>query len=153
MDSVVNNLQAYKIKSKNYVLDADTHSYRAIPDRDSFVNGVINYLRKLHSLKARENVKIRNNVDKYYNWDKIAKVWLEAIESCNPKLPWNTPPRILEIPKNFPQGMTNEQFVEWGCIEVLGQPSLIDSYFGFKLLQDLNSEYKVENVGDVNNKR
>lgn len=142
MEDVVRNVKGFPLKVKKMFRECDTHSYRAMPDNDFLANSLYTYFTQNDEYRARKGKQARQGAEKYYDWDKTAKVWERYIDSVDLEtIPckWDsTPMRQFSLPAAIPENLTNEQFVEWLMTEVYHRPHKINSYHAMRLLRDLN---------------
>jgi|TARA_B100000073_G_scaffold84137_1_gene64744 glycosyltransferase involved in cell wall biosynthesis len=75
MNDVVNKLNGYPIKVNQFFKELETQAIRVYPDNDSFVEILTEYLNLPDVLKEQKRHETRQLVEKYYNWDDIAKKW------------------------------------------------------------------------------
>ncbi|MHA2275779.1 MAG: hypothetical protein ACXAC2_08440, partial [Candidatus Kariarchaeaceae archaeon] len=67
--------------------------------------------------------------------------WMDYIDTYKPKElqgRWDAPPMYGPIPEQMPEGLTNEQFVEYLYNAVLLEPNNSFGYEATKLVRDLN---------------
>lgn len=111
-----------------YRHEPETHCQRAvsnIPDlakkmRDLVTNDV---LRKKMSKEARECA------EENYDWNELWKNWdsiLTKVRAKDRSQTWNTPIRVIPPieKKSVPENLTDEEFIEWLYLEILGYPEI-----------------------------
>ena len=97
--------------------------------------------------KQKKSQEVRDATVARYDWDDCAKVWMDYIDTYKPKKlqgQWNAPPRPLQIHEQVPEGLTNEQFVEFLYNAVLLEPDNAFGYEATKLVRDLNIGAQVD---------
>lgn len=141
MESVVRNVSGIPINVQRFFTEAETGRKMALPDIDDFVEKLTSFLLKPQPIRAKYGREARKGVEKYYDWDKTAARWMKRIDEI--EVPdhsetWLSPPKVHEINENVPQGLTNEEFVAWGLINVAGRPDLLNSYMAMRMSMNLN---------------
>ena len=103
MNDVVHKLKGYPIKVNQYFKEMETRAIRVYPDNNDFVRIVRDYLKLPDMLKQQKRHETRQLVEKYYNWDDIAKKWenyLDNIKLVGIQGQWDKPLSPIEkIPK------------------------------------------------------
>ena len=103
MNDVVHKIKGYPIKVNQYFKEMETKAIRVYPDNDDFVRIVKEYLKLPDILKQQKRHETRQLVEKYYNWDHIAKIWekyLDNIDLVGIQGQWDKPlAPIKNIPK------------------------------------------------------
>lgn len=140
MTSVMNNLGGFKIPVQRFICEA-TLQKRALPDNEAFIQTLHKLMSLSEGERARLSRKIYHNVKKHYTWDKTAAVWENYLDSVEPKLiteTWKSPSRAVTPNMNIPRGLTNEQFVRWGIVNIWSRPEMMYSYMALRMIRDLN---------------
>lgn len=141
MESIVKNLRGIPIKVKILFREAETHSFRAYPDEEDFVEKLAHFLSKDTSQRQQAGKNTYNLCRQHYSYDKSAKIWMDIFDNV-PIRPlgetWNKPPRIIQPNMTVPANLTNEQFVRWCIVNIWGEPDKINSYIGLRVVRDLN---------------
>ena len=83
MNDVVHKLKGYPIKVNQYFKEMETRAIRVYPDNNDFVRIVKDYLKLPDMLKQQKRHETRQLVEKYYNWDEIAKKWEKYLDNVN----------------------------------------------------------------------
>ena len=83
MNDVVHKLKGYPIKVNQYFKEMETRAIRVYPDNKDFVRIVREYLKLPDMLKQQKRYETRQLVEKYYNWDDIAKKWEKYLDNVN----------------------------------------------------------------------
>ena len=103
MNDVVHKIKGYPIKVNQYFKEMETRAIRVYPDNKDFVRIVREYLKLPDMLKQQKRYETRQLVEKYYNWDNIAKIWekyLDNIDLVGIQGQWDKPlAPIQNIPK------------------------------------------------------
>tara|TARA_S200002703_G_scaffold20667_5_gene17040 strand:- start:24577 stop:26244 length:1668 start_codon:yes stop_codon:yes gene_type:complete len=81
MNDVVHKLNGYPIKVNQYFKELETQAIRVYPDNNDFVEIVHKYLGLPDILKQQKRHETRQLVEKYYNWDNIAKKWENYLDN------------------------------------------------------------------------
>ena len=116
MEDVLEWTKGYPINIQKMYREVETNAERVFPDNDLLVEIMINPLMLSDEEKANTSQEVRNATVSRYDWDDCAKVWMNYIDTYQPKMlqgKWNAPPRPLQIHEQEPEGLTNEQLVEF----------------------------------------
>lgn len=141
MHDIIQNVGGYPITVQRMFYDSKTTSRRALPDNNDLTNR-LSWLaatpkESLYDLRR----KARQAVEERYTWDNATKVWekvIDEIETLPLNQSWSAPSRITQPNLNIPQGLTNDQFINWAILNIAGRPELINSYVSLRLVRDLN---------------
>ena len=147
MEDVLEWTKGYPINIQKMYREVETNAERVFPDNDHLVQIMINHLMLSAEEKANKSQEVRNATVARYDWDDCAKVWMNYIDTYQPKMlqgKWNSPPRPLQVHEKVPEGLTNEQFVEFIYNAVLLEPDSAFGYEATKLVRDLNIGAQVD---------
>lgn len=145
MSDVVEKTKGFPIKTAKMFYEWETNAYRAFPDND-YASDIFYKVQNLNPTELKyKQEKSRNAAEKYFCWDKTAKIWSDHFESVVLKGNqgnWDIPITLnnLEIPEynEYPQ-MNTTQYVEWLCTNVAKTPELFYRYFGIEMIEQLNN--------------
>lgn len=150
MSDVVRKLGGVPLKPLSYVRESETHCWRAVPDNADFAAKLVTMLSAPEPVRRRAGYQARMAVERHYTYDLTAKVWERHLDSLDlPDDPWAGPPQIHRPNTNVPQGLTNEQFVAWGIVNVAGRPELLNSYTALRMVRDLNWMASLPQMGGL----
>lgn len=147
MEDVVRWTKGYPINIQKMYREVETNAERVFPDNDHLVDTMIKHLMLSPEEKQKKSQEVRDATVARYDWDDCAKVWMDYIDTYKPKIlqgKWNAPPRPMQIHEKAPEGLTNEQFVEFIYNAVLLEPDNAFGYEATKLVRDLNIGAQVE---------
>jgi glycosyltransferase involved in cell wall biosynthesis len=153
MESVVKNLSGIPIDIDRMFWDNGTNSERALPRNQDFADKLAKFLNKPKAIRQKLGRDAWMRVQKYYNYDRTAKVWenyLDTIQMKSWEQTWDSPPRIIEPNQNIPKDLSNEQFIRWCVAQVWGEPAMINNYVAIRMLRDLNYGESTRTGTDVN---
>lgn len=143
MESVIRQLGGIPVKPKALYKEMETGCMRAVPDNDLAAKLLINFFNLTD--KEREDLgnKHRENFLKYFQWDKSGKIWesyFDSVEINDDNNSWfNTDANINNPspkPKNW-QNVPPDQLAHWLIVNVLCDPSKLNSYMHLRLCKDL----------------
>ena len=82
------------------------------------------------------------------------KVLTKRWEKCFDQLPiregiWDSPPRPHNPSTQIPSNLTNKEIAKWMIVNVLGDPSKLNSYMEARLTRDLNYGVFIEGTGSI----
>ena len=147
MEDVVRWTKGYPINIQKMYREVETNAERVFPDNDHLVDTMIKHLMLSPEEKQKKSQEVRDATVSRYDWDDCAKVWMDYIDTYKPKIlqgKWDAPPRPMQIHEKAPEGLTNEQFVEFIYNAVLLEPDNAFGYEATKLVRDLNIGAQVE---------
>jgi glycosyltransferase involved in cell wall biosynthesis len=147
MEDVLEWTKGYPIRIQKMYRELETNAERVFPDNDHLVEIMINHLMLSPEEKAAKSQEVREATVARYDWDDCAKVWMDYIdtyEATGLQGRWNAPPRAIQLHEQMPEGLTNEQFVEFLYNAVLLEPDNAFGYEATKLVRDLNIGAVVE---------
>ncbi len=142
MSDVVRKLKGYPIDVQRFFYESETHCKRALPDNKDFIHKLVKFATNPPALQKKRGIDARMGVEIHYTWDKTAKLWeglLDSIPVGDPNR-WNSAPDLVNYPKECPNGLDNESFVNWCYTYVLGHPERMGDYMYLKTIKDLNYE-------------
>lgn len=151
MSDNIRRLDGYPIPTLTLQKEIETGRYSAIPDERAFVD----YLHKFFAMSDTDmrlkRIKTRECYDAYYSWDKAADKWSTAIDAMPVINKWNDPPNYhnpAPIDSIKQEYLTNDMYVRWLIVSVLGDASKINSQFELRLIRDLNNGSKHRSIGN-----
>ena len=147
MEDVLQWTKGYPVNIQKMYREVETNAERVFPDNDHLVEIMIKHLMLSPEEKQKKSQEVRDATVARYDWDDCAKVWMDYIDTYKPKKlqgQWNAPPRPLQIHEQVPEGLTNEQFVEFLYNAVLLEPDNAFGYEATKLVRDLNIGAQVD---------
>lgn len=133
MSDVVRKVGGYPISVLTYKLDNETGRDFAIPDGDDLIRGWKTILSDLGNYSRLAYESYHKN----YSWDKLAKPWVDKINSLSVK-GWHSPQiRPIAEFSEHPH-MSNREYVRWLIINVLGDLSKLGTYYEHSMVNSLN---------------
>tara|TARA_R110000824_G_scaffold177357_6_gene356708 strand:+ start:497 stop:2188 length:1692 start_codon:yes stop_codon:yes gene_type:complete len=145
MSSVVRNVGGVPIKCKLF-REYETHTYRAYPDEEDFIEKLYDYLMKSESEKRAMSEKTHRLATDRYSWDQTAKKWEDYFDSVPLKpleTTWGSDPRIHNPSEEIPTNLSKKDFIEWCICNIWGEPDKMNSYLSQRMLRDLNVGFTV----------
>jgi hypothetical protein len=150
MESIVRMLQGIPIDVYKYYREPESHSYRVYPSNDDFIQKLHKFLSMPEQLRIKMGRDSYNLCKQHFNWDTVAEKWIKAIDQTpKAKLEWNCPPRFHTPNMNIPPNMNNADFVRWCFINILGDPSKLNTYLESKYLRNLNYGASIDGYGGL----
>jgi len=98
MEDVVHKLNAHPIKIKSYFKELETKAIRVYPDNNDLNKFILKFMRLSKNRQEEKRKETRLLTEKYYNWDNIAKIWENFLDSeslFKAKRNWSDPPKYL----------------------------------------------------------
>lgn len=136
-ESIIKEISAIPINIGKKYLEAETGYNRVYPDNNDFVDKLYRYCCMSDVAKKKMSDITREKTVEKFNWDRISKIWIKAIEKVGVGN-WTQEPQILQPNTNIPNGLSNVAFVEWCFINILYKPEWIGSYMFLRACKDLN---------------
>lgn len=152
MEFVNKCVKGFPIRVERFFRESETHAYRAMPDNADFVEKLYKFLTLPTPLRIKRGREARAGVEKHLTWERTAKVWenhFDSIQVLPQACTWQSPPRVNKPQTNVPGGMTPSEMVNWGIVNVLGEPDKLNTYFALRLLRDLNAGMQNEGFGGI----
>jgi glycosyltransferase involved in cell wall biosynthesis len=124
MEDHVENGGGMPIKVGRYYTEPETMAYRSLPDLDDFVKGmetmIFDDTKRLKMAKEAREV-----AEKSHRWEDTVKKLediFDKISIHNRESTWDRHPNFaFENHQRPPQGLSNEQFVAWCYLNILGR--------------------------------
>ena len=138
MEDNIRKLKGISIRVERKFLEAETQAYRVYPDNTHLAEELYKFFNLPEAVRREKGGKARKAVETHYVWEKTTAKWEKAIDDLLPPIPWDAPPDLFRPQTEYPQHMTNEQFVQWAIVNVLGEPERLNTYFALRMCRDLN---------------
>ncbi len=139
MQDIVERIEGYKIKIARYYREFESHMLRAYPDNDHLTEIMVKFAQLPEDYRLKRGMKTRKLSMEYFNWDRVVRVWENAIDNLSPpKRNWDDPPIIIEDIKKPDSNLSNEDFVKELFTSLYYIPENIHNLTGMNLLRDLN---------------
>lgn len=152
MESVLKDLHGTPIAVEKLFRDSDTSSWRALPNNEDFIEKLEGLLILSKKEKGGNLRKTKDAVKRLYNWDIIAKKWMQYIDSVplrDVKDTWKSPPRIMNNSISKLPHLPHSKLVRWCLDNILGHREYHDTFFETSLINDLNQGVSVKNEGSL----
>lgn len=140
-EDFVNFLGAIPIPTYKKFFDMENTAYRVYPSVDKCADIIYDMLSLPDQIRQKKGFEIRQKIMEDYTWDKFVQKWenyLDHLELTGLQGKWDYPSREFEPNLNVPEGLTNAQFVDWGCANIVGNPDLAHTYEGLNWTSLLN---------------
>ncbi len=142
MADIVEKTGGIALKPAAIPRDFQMKADRANPDNEAAADAFYKFFCLDKGYRARKSKLTRQVAEKYFDWDKTAKIWSDHFE--NTKLTglqgrWDAPIQIhdFNIPAP-PENLSNLQFIQWCATFVAKRPELATKHLGLDLLSRLN---------------
>jgi glycosyltransferase involved in cell wall biosynthesis len=145
MEDIIENCGAIALPVKRMFRDVGTQAYRALPDNEATAEEIFKFASSPNDIRRIRGRKSRLAAEKYYDWDRTAKIWedhFDSIELTGLQGRWDYP--IMDIDNNIPnlpekyKSINNCIFVNWVITNVLKEPKKLNTRFANKVIRDLN---------------
>ena len=121
---------------------------RADPDNKAAADAFYKFFNLDKKYKENKSKKARQVAEKYFNWDRTAKIWSDYFENTpltGLQGKWDAPVQLpdFNMPtlQDCPPNLSNLQFMQWLSAFVAKDPSFITKFTGLDLLNKLNVEF------------
>lgn len=144
MTEIAENLNGIKIPVDRMFRELEINADRAYPDNNFTAKILYDFfVNTSEDTKAKNSEIIREKCLSIYTWDNVYRVWEEAFDSIDfdNKIPWNSMnvPQVQNMSVKVPQDLTDREFIEFICINVLNDPHLLKTANIQNLIKDMSS--------------
>lgn len=150
MEDVIDTVGGYPIPP-NLIREVETNADRSGPNTEALVDILLKHSRLKPEAIQDQRLTTRQKCIKKYNWDNAAAAWCKAFDNVDlsKNLPWDHQPLLKPMPKEMPQGLTNQQFAEWVELELVQDQYHCGNYRMINNIKSLNFGSKSEfgNIG------
>ena len=143
MESEIRKLEGFPIKPKALYKELETGCLRAVPDNDLAAQYFLDFFSKSEEERLAEGKRTRENFEKHFQWHMSGKKWEEYFDSVKlepVERTWASQPKIhkpVEKPQDIPDSLNSNNIARWLILNVLGDPSKINTFFEARLTRDL----------------
>jgi len=140
MEDIVRQTNGYPIKA-HLERELETNADRARANNRDLIDIMISCSSQTESQKKKQRLDTRLGCIKRYTWDNAAKAWedyFDGVKKSKLMGQWEYPALHKPIPENAPKNLTNYQFAEWVCVNVLQDESYAFNYKMLSMVRDLN---------------
>ena len=101
------------------------------------------FFSKSEEERLAEGKRTRENFEKHFQWHMSGKKWEEYFDSVKlepVERTWASQPKIhkpVEKPQDIPDSLNSNNIARWLILNVLGDPSKINTFFEARLTRDL----------------
>lgn len=123
-----------------------TGQLRAQPDNEDTADKFYNFFTQTQETRDEMGRKCRENVEKFYNWDRVASIWETVFDSViadNHQNTWLKPLQLIKPNLQVPPNLNNKQFVEWCYGNIVQDTELLNHSIALKTIQALNDGYEM----------
>jgi glycosyltransferase involved in cell wall biosynthesis len=140
MGEILSQAEGYKIRPISLNKEAETGRFMAAPNPED----TMTCLHDFFGLSDEEQVQKGEFERILYgmrSYDDVARVWLNALNECQPSKPWNAPPVNYQTDIRVPQNVGHSDYARWLISNVLQDPSYIGSYMEARLVKDISNGF------------
>ena len=154
MESVLRKLEGFPIKPAALYKELETGCLRAVPDNDLAAQMFEEFFEKSDDERAAIGQKTRENFEKHYQWHLSGAKWeayFDSIELLPIEATWASQPKIHESkpkPEQAPE-IPLAELARWLIVEVLGDPSKLNTFFEARLTRDLMYKSSTASTGGM----
>jgi glycosyltransferase involved in cell wall biosynthesis len=148
MQDFADRVGAYKVKIQRHFREFESHMLRAYPDNKHLTEIITKFVQLPPDYRKKKGEQMRAKAKPYYNWDRVAGVWANAIDNLpKPKRNWNDPPNIRPGKSSIADNLSSDEFVRSVFADVYYMPEHVHEITGLNLLRDLNFGATVTSKG------
>jgi len=144
MEDIINKLEAYPIQIASYFKELETKAIRVYPSNDSLKNILVEFISLSPEEKLKKQQKTRELTEKHYNWDNIAHVWEQYLDTLPTKQhEWSKSSNFMEtinLDKYKEHKNTLHIFVDI-CLNHLKKIEKISSISILNMIQNIEYGY------------
>lgn len=119
-----------------------TEQARVLPDNKDAVRKLIDFLSLANDVKAKIGKDAREDAMNY-TFDRAAEIFIRAIDSCDPAIPWSSNKIPTPNLKDIPTNLSNTNFLDWCIINIMLRPDLTNSQWRHKMAKILDAGYEL----------
>lgn len=155
MESEIRKLEGYPIKPAALYKELETGCLRAVPDNDAAANYFLEFFSKSDEERAAIGNRTRELFEKHFQWHMSGGQWekyFDSIEIPPVETTWGSAPRIhqpADKPDPMPQNVGANDLAKWLIVNVLGDPSKLNSWFEARLTRDLMYKSSTSSTGGM----
>lgn len=147
MEDVVRKLGGDPIKIGYKFREMETGADRVYPDNKHCADLIYDYLILPEDKKKERIQRTLDGIEEHYTWDKTTKVWEDVFDNAEltgRQGKWDAPLIHNNPPNQIPEGLNNEQYVEWLYTNVVFEPEEANGFNALSILRELNYRFKIE---------
>lgn len=116
------------IDVQRYYYEPETSCKRALPNIDDLADKMYEFVTD-KEMRLRYSEEARECVEKHYDWNELWTQWefvLDTVKPLDRSKTWDSPIEQTEpvTVQNIPDGLTNEQFIDWLYTDILKYPAI-----------------------------
>ncbi len=140
MEDVVKNVDGYPIPP-TLSRELETNADRSGPNNTALVAAMTSCSKQNKEKRNKQRLMTRKRCLDRYTWDNAAKVWedyLDKVVKKDKEGEWDGPPIMQPIPNDPPKSLSNPQFAEWICMQLIQDPYSAFNYRMLSMIRHLN---------------
>jgi len=156
MESVLRKLGGYPIKPSALYKELETGCMRAVPDNIAAAALFLTFFERYSDEeRAAIGETTRKNFEKHFQWHLSGAKWENVFDSLPMRdisTTWAATPDVRQIPPKPTENMAQadaSQLAQWLIINVLGDPSKLNTFFEARLTRDLTYRTATSSTGGM----
>jgi len=155
MESVLRKLEGFTITPAALYKELETGCLRAVPDNEYASEIFFHFFEKMtEEDRLSMGKRTRENFEKHYQWHLSGSVWEKFFDETDPipfDLGWGSPTKLHEPQPNFdpPENVKHKELARWLIVNVLGDPSKLNTYFESRMTRDLIYRQSTASTGGM----
>jgi len=143
MESVIRKLGGTPLPPRALYKELETGCFRAVPNNENTANEFLKFFSKTKEQKNLDANDVRENFNRFYQWDKSGEVWesyFDSVEILPIEQTWASTPSLLPSAQKIEidySKTTQSKVAKWLIVEVLREPRFLNTFFEARLTRDL----------------
>jgi len=147
MSEVIDNIGGEKIEPLSLMYEIESGAQRASHNNDKLKKIILNFRKMQKSRRKKLEENSRTNAIVNYNWQNVARVWEEAIDSVletPAKHDWNNEPQYdVQESIDIDMQKSNYEIAEYVISKIIREANLIDTNFVRKIIKDADMGFQI----------
>ena len=147
MSDIVKKLQGYPIQVQRFFKELETEAYRAYPDNQQLVETLKQFLFLPTPVRQKKGFETRQLVEKYYNWDDVAKKWEKTFDEImlDPgRKTWNNTIHSMKPIESVPAFENNYELLSYIFDNHIKNPNAFYDHINLYMLKHLDYGFVVD---------
>lgn len=150
MTEIMENVSGIKIPVHRMFREMEINADRAHPDNSFTAHMLYDFfVNTSDDVKSKNSKIIREKCLLKYTWDNVYGVWEAAFDSIDisNKIPWDSTnvPQVQNMTVKVPTTLTNKEFIEFICLNVINDPHLLKTANMQTLIKELSNGLVAKN--------
>ncbi len=155
MESVLRKLGGHPIKPAALYKELETGCLRAVPDNDAAAEYFKEFFSKSDEWRYIKGEHTREQFEEYYQWHLSGSQWenyFDSVDILPIEQTWMSAPSIQQPepkPENIPPNANHSELARWIILNVLKDPSKVNTFVEARLTRDLMYRSTTSSTGGM----